>query len=72
MKKPVAEQQSKLTPEAIKKFGRRFAFIPLILGILVAQWKGTKVLIPTLIVGAILIPISLVIILICKKYPQKK
>jgi hypothetical protein len=61
MKKPDAKPENlqKLNAETIKKVGRRFAFIPLILGVLIAQWKGTKAFIPILIVGVLLIPVAI-------------
>ena len=62
MEEPAVKPESqKLSPETIKKVGRRFAFIPLILGVLVAQWKGTKALVPILIVGVLLIPVAILV-----------
>jgi hypothetical protein len=55
MEEPAAKSESKkLNPETIKRMGRKFVFIPLILGVLIAQLKGTKALIPILIVGVLL------------------
>lgn len=57
MKEFLSDQESSqhLSQENIKKIGRKFIFLPLILGVFVAQWQGTKAIIPILIVGALVI-----------------
>lgn len=64
---PKKSESKKLSPETIRKVGRKFAFIALILGVLVAQWKGIKALIPTLIVGVLLVPVAIWIKQVSKK-----
>lgn len=49
------ESRGEVISTNIKKTAYKFAFIPLLLGIFVAEWMGTNALIPIQVVGFLLI-----------------
>lgn len=71
MKKPTISQDDKREESMsanMKKTAYKFAFIPLLLGVFIAEWVGTNALIPILVVGFFLI----IAVIWVKKFEKKQ